>query len=196
MGNYVILVTQKLKVGFSNFLVRAFKMICANHHNQGNNCEVPLDHTQIVHQKYLAMKKLFLFAFSVLFTGMAINAQDQDPDRTRKQDRIHQEDHLQLMDGKLYRYQQGISNEVKEQIRLQNGIVVYPDGSYQLQNQDRYQLRKGECLAMDGSRYRNQKQFNRRNMMTERQIERIRNKNIDRNRMGNPGNQGGNGRRG
>lgn len=149
------------------------------------------------------MKKTIMMLVSVfLLTGTIILAQDQDRDRDRikKQDRIHQEDHLMLQDGKLYQFKQGVQTQVQSQIRLNNGIVVNPDGSYQMQNQQRHQLRDGECLDMNGDRYLNQNKFNNRKMMTNRQIERSSFKAMDRNknRSGNQGNgagnRGGNGR--
>ena len=108
------------------------------------------------------MKKIIVMLVSLfLVTGSVVQAQGQDRDRIKKRDHIHQEDHLRLLDGKLYQYKQGIQSEVKEQMRLNNGTVVNTDGSYQLQNQERYQLRNGECLDMTGNRYLNQNRFNR-----------------------------------
>lgn len=132
------------------------------------------------------MKKIIVMLVSLfLVTGGVVLAQDQDRDRIKKQDRIHQEDHLRLLDGKLYLYKQGIQSEVKEQMRLNNGTVVNTDGSYQLQNQERYQLRNGECLDMTGNRYLNQNRFNKRTMMTNKQIEQARTKAMNRNKQGN-----------
>ena len=133
------------------------------------------------------MKKIFLFALSTLLTGLTLSAQDQDRDRTMQRDRIHQEDHIRLLDGKLYLYKQGTPGQVKEQMKLKNGTVLNPDGSYQLQNQQKYQLRNGECLDLDGNRDLNQNRFNRRSTMTFKQMDRIRSRNLDRNRPGGQG---------
>jgi len=131
------------------------------------------------------MKKMFFMLVSLLIvTGTAVMAQDQ----TRKQDRIHQEDHLRLQDGSCYLVKEGVQTKLQTQLKLNNGTLVNPDGSYQLQNQQRYQLRDGECLDMDGNRYMNQNKFNKRVMMTNKQIERVRTKAMNKNR---PGNQGG-----
>jgi hypothetical protein len=43
---------------------------------------------------------------------------------------------------------------------LQNGAVVNPDGSYQLQNKKQKRLKNGECLDLYGNRYKNQQEFN------------------------------------
>lgn len=129
------------------------------------------------------MKKLILvFASLFLIVGSTVFAQDQD--RIKTQDRIHQEDHLRLQDGKLYLMNKGVQNQVKEQVKLSNGTVINPDGTYQLQNQQKFQLRDGECIDMNGNRYLNQNRFNKRMMMTNRQIERVRTNTMNKNRPG------------
>ena len=130
-------------------------------------------------------KTLLVLISSFMITGTMIaqdQAQDRDQTKIQQRDRIHQEDHLRLLDGKLYQYKQGVQSEVKEQVRLNNGMVINPDGSYQLKNQDRLQLRNGECLDMEGNRYLNQNNFNKRRMMTNKQIERMRSKPMNNNR--------------
>ena len=135
------------------------------------------------------MKRLIIMLVSLfLVAGTVVNAQDQDKDQIRKQDRIHQEDHLMLKDGSCLLVKQGVPTKIQTQLKLNNGIVVNPDGSYQLQNQQKYQLRDGECLDMNGNRYLNQNRFNNRQMMTIRQIERSRTNTMNKNK---PGNQGG-----
>lgn len=143
------------------------------------------------------MKKFFLALFSCVIVAGLTYAQDRDRDRDKdqdqikKRDRIHQEDHLMLLDGTLYQMKQGTRTQVREQVKLNNGVTVNPDGSYQLQNQNKHQLRHGECLDMDGNRYLNQNRFNNRKMMTNRQIERVQTKTMNR-----PGNQNRGGNRG
>lgn len=135
------------------------------------------------------MKRLIIMLVSLfLVAGTVVNAQDQDKDQIRKQDRIHQEDHLMLKDGSCLLVKQGVPTKIQTQLKLNNGIVVNPDGSYQLQNQQKYQLRDGECLDMNGNRYLNQNRYNNRQMMTIRQIERSRTNTMNKNK---PGNQGG-----
>lgn len=148
-----------------------------------HHCVMSCYHINItIHFKMCFMKK-FLFMFtSLLFVVVAVNAQDtlRDRDQTKKQapirDRIHQEDHLMLLDGKLYLVDDGDRTLVQNQLKLRNGGVANPDGSYQLQNQERMQLRNGECLDMDGNRYQNQQRFNQRHMMTQREIQRSQDK--------------------
>lgn len=134
------------------------------------------------------MKKiLILFATAIFVITGAVQAQDRDRDQTKKQDRIHQEDHLRLQDGSCLLVNKGVSTPLREPYKLKNGTIVNPDGSYQLQNQQKLQLRNGECLDLNGNRYLNQNKFNQRKMMTNKQIERVRTKQMNMNRPGNQG---------
>jgi len=120
---------------------------------------------------------------------------DRDQDKTQLRDRIHQEDHLMLLDGQLYRVQKGNRMQVKESFRLKNGTMINPDGSYQSQNQQRLQMRDGECMDMNGNRYLNQQKFNKGKMMKNKQLEKVRTKAVNKNRPSgsgtNPGRRGG-----
>ena len=89
----------------------------------------------------------------------------RDKTQVQKMDRIHQEDHFMFMDGKMYQVKQGVRSEVKTQLRLQNGMVVDPDGHYQIKDRERLQLRDGECLDLSGNRYQNQMMFNKQHQM-------------------------------
>lgn len=122
------------------------------------------------------MKKLFFLFASLITLVVTANAQDtlrqRDLSKTQlqKRDRIHQEEHLMLMDGKLYRMQNGVRSQVQSQVQLRNDGTINPDGSYQLKDMERMQLRNGECLDLDGNRYHNQKMFNQRHMMKQREM--------------------------
>lgn len=127
------------------------------------------------------MKKIALL-FSALFMLAEIsNAQDttrkkvQTQSQAQKHDRIHQENHLMFMDGKLYQVQNGVRSQVKSKVNLRDGGFVNPDGSYQLKSNERFQLHDGECLDQDGNLYRSQKMFNQRQMMTQQEMEECRN---------------------
>lgn len=140
-------------------------------------------------EKAATMKALITGVLGLLFLASTLNASAQDQLRTR--DRIHQEDHLRLTDGKLYLLKNGQATEATQQVTLPNGTVVNPDGSYMLQNRQRFQLRNGECLDMNGNRYMNQRMFNRRVMMTNKQIERAQNQMMNRGRAGGSRQPGG-----
>jgi len=83
--------------------------------------------------------------------------QGQDRDQVRDQDRIYQ--HLMLKDGKVYQVHDQDMIQLREQLRLENGCIVNPDGSYQLQNKKQLKLKNGECLDMQGNRYKTQQEF-------------------------------------
>lgn len=110
---------------------------------------------------------LFLFLYEV--TAQDTSRQQVQTSLQRRA-RIHQEEHLLFQEGKLYRMQQGVRTQVKEAVRLKNGGVVNPDGLYQLKDQQRQQLRNGECIDMNGNRYQSQRMFNQRRMMTPQQM--------------------------
>ena len=121
-------------------------------------------------------KLLFLFTALSPLTG-TLNAQDTIPKnvqtkkQTQKRDRIHQEEHLMFIDGNLYRLQNGVRTQVTMKVKLRNGGVVNPDGSYQLKSKEQFQLHDGECLDLDGNLYQNQGMFNQRHRMTQQQID-------------------------
>jgi hypothetical protein len=110
---------------------------------------------------------LFLFLYEVAAQD---TSRQQVQTSLQRRARIHQEEHLLFQDGKLYRMQQGVRTQVQEAARLKNGGVVNPDGSYQLKDQQRQQLRNGECIDLNGNRYQSQRMFNQRRMMTPQQM--------------------------
>lgn len=132
------------------------------------------------------MKKIFWMLASLFLFLSGATAQDSLRQRARdkagiqKRDRIHQEDHLFFQDGKMYRVQQGVRTPIQEQVRLQNGGVVNPNGTYQLKDQQRQQLRNGECLDMSGNRYLNQNRFNQRRVMPQGAMDRKRQTGMNR----------------
>lgn len=134
------------------------------------------------------MKKIFVLLTSLfVMVGIEALAQDQERDRIKKQDRIQLEDHLILRDGSCYLVKNGVQTKLENPIKLNNGTLINPDGSYQLQNQQRHQLRDGECMDMSGNRYLNQNRFNKRVMMTNKQIERVRTQSMNKNKPGSQG---------
>jgi hypothetical protein len=135
------------------------------------------------------MKKVFFMLVSlILVTTTVVKAQD----KIQKKDRIHQEDHLLLQDGSCLLFNAGVSTKLTKPYKLNNGTVVNIDGSYLLKDQQKLQLRDGECLDMAGARYLNQGKFNKGVVMTNKQIEKIR---INPARQINPINKTG-GKRG
>ena len=117
------------------------------------------------------MKKVFFMLVSlILVTTTVVKAQD----KIQKKDRIHQEDHLLLQDGSCLLFNTGVSTKLTKPYKLNNGTVVNIDGSYLLKDQQKLQLRHGECLDMAGARYLNQGKFYKGVVMTNKQIEKVR----------------------
>lgn len=113
------------------------------------------------------MKKVFFMLVSLLLvTGALVTAQD----KIQKKDRIHQEDHLLLQDGSCVLVNAGVSTRLAKPYQLNNGTTVNIDGSYILKDQQKLYLRDGECLDMNGARYLNLDKFNKRVIMTNKQI--------------------------
>jgi hypothetical protein len=119
----------------------------------------------------------------LLTIGASSLLQGQDQEKVQTQDRIRLEDHYRYDDGQLFQYRNGIQTRVMEQQRLNNGTVINPDGSYQLQNQERYQLRQGECLDKNGRLYRNHNKFNRGKSISNKKIVRRRAREVSRNQI-------------
>ena len=117
------------------------------------------------------MKKLFfMFVSLILVTCTVVKAQD----KIQIKDRIHQEDHLVLQDGSCLLVNAGVATRLTKPLKLNNGSTVNLDGSYLLQNQQKLQLQDGECLDMNGVRYLSQDKFNKRVIMTNKQIGNVR----------------------
>jgi hypothetical protein len=117
------------------------------------------------------MKKVFfMFVSLILVTGSVLTAQD----KIQIKDRIHQEDHLVLQDGSCLLVNAGVSTKLTTPFKLNNSTIVNPDGSYFLQDQQKLQLRDGECLDMNGARYLSLDKFNKRVAMTNKQIGNVR----------------------
>lgn len=143
------------------------------------------------------MKTLIIALLSVLLiNGVSLaqdrdRTQDRDKDKIQQRDRLHTEDYLYLKKGKLFQVTNGVQSTLQQKVTLQNGTVVNPDGTYQLQTREQYRLRDGECLDMNGNRYLNRNRFNQRKMMTHREIERIRTLPVNKPKMNKAMKQGG-----
>jgi hypothetical protein len=118
------------------------------------------------------MKRTFFVLFALFTIGVA-NAQDSTPqqenNKTQVTSRVHEVDHLLFITGKVYLSQKGQLTAIDNEVRLQNGVVVNPDGTYQMENQKRRHLREGECLDMSGNRYLTLTDFNNNRMVKVRE---------------------------
>ena len=78
--------------------------------------------------------------------------------RERNQNRLH----YTMIDGEVYQIRHQEQARLENQLRLENGTTVYPDGSYQLENQQRQRLENGQCLDPSGQMFRNMYQFQKK----------------------------------
>lgn len=67
--------------------------------------------------------------------------------------------HYVVSNGNVFRVQNQQRQQLREEAPLQNGGIIYPDGSYQLREQSQIRLRDGECLDPEGNHYGNEAQF-------------------------------------
>jgi len=67
-----------------------------------------------------------------------------------------------MIEGEVYRIQNESQMRLQDPVKLANGATVNPDGTYQLENQARVQLREGECLDAMGERFRNMYQMRKK----------------------------------
>ena len=137
----------------------------------------------------LTMKQFVVLITALFLLTNVSNAQDTIPKNVQpktpmqKRDRIHQEDHLMFIDGKLFRIESGAKTEVTGKVKLRDGSVVNPDGSYQLKTNERFQLHEGECLDLDGHLYQSQGMFNQRQRMSQQQMDSCRHRGMHRGYM-------------
>ena len=119
------------------------------------------------------MKHTFFVLLALFFIGVA-NAQDSNPQENKNKaqvtNRVHQVEHLLYITGKVYRSQQGQLTAIESQVTLENGMVVSPNGSYQMPGQKmRRHLTEGQCVDMAGNRYENLTDFDNNNMIKVRE---------------------------
>ena len=63
---------------------------------------------------------------------------------------------LRLLDGKMFKIMNKSQDRILKRIKLENGTVVYPDGSWQANDSKKtIQLIDGECLTMKGELFHN-----------------------------------------
>ena len=80
--------------------------------------------------------------------------------------------HIMMVDGEMYRIKNQSQTMIKEQLRLGNGVVINPDGTYQNRERKHLRLQDGESLNMNGEMYKNtymhRKMTNQKNMMSKK----------------------------
>jgi hypothetical protein len=105
------------------------------------------------------MKKVFLAAMSIVLLTTASFAQQVSTANTNEQGTTVNDEHLIMKDGKMYHSMNGKEMMMENQMTLQNGTVMQANGSYQLKNGKQHQLRNGQCMGMNGKKYRSHQMF-------------------------------------
>ena len=95
------------------------------------------------------------------------------------QERTQNRYHIMNIDGQLYQIKNQAQNKLKQQLKLNNRVVVNPDGSYTNRDGQQVHLRDGEVLNMDGQIFKNtymhrkmmdQKNVNANKKMTQKKV--------------------------
>jgi len=79
---------------------------------------------------------------------------------------------IMMVDGEMYQIKNQSQTMIKEQLRLGNGVVINPDGTYQNRERKHLRLQDGESLNMNGEMYKNtymqRKMTTQKNMMSKK----------------------------
>lgn len=110
------------------------------------------------------MKKILLAAMSIVLLTTACIAQVQQGDNKNQQSAIVKDEHLLMKDGKMFHNMNGKEMMMQNQMTMQNGTVMNTDGSYQPKTGKQHQLRNGQCMDMNGNKYRSHQMFQKRMM--------------------------------
>jgi hypothetical protein len=101
------------------------------------------------------MKKKVLVIVFIVFGIAMTNAQDRDQDQDR--DRI--QDRFMLVDGDVLQIRDRDQIRLNDEYVLSDATIVNPNGIFQTKDWKQLRLKDGECLDMDGIKYRNEYQY-------------------------------------
>lgn len=111
------------------------------------------------------MKMLLFVPMSVLLlTGTALFTQAQSQEQKSQQESVIKNEHLLMKNGKMFHTMDGKEMQMQNQMTMKNGIMISPDGRYTLNNGKQRSLRNGQCMDMNGNRYRSQQMFQHKKM--------------------------------
>ena len=108
----------------------------------------------IIFKSYKMKKKIVLLVFIVF--GIAMS-KSQDRDQDRDMDRI--QDRLMLVDGDVLQIRDRDQIRLNDELVLSDATIVNPNGTFQTKDRKQLRLKDGECLDMDGIKYRNEYQY-------------------------------------
>jgi len=101
------------------------------------------------------MKKIFLLVAFVVIGSSSLLAQERDQDRIQDQDRTK----LIMIDGEMLEVRERAQIRLQDELTLNDGTVISPNGRFQTANRENMRLRNDECLDSDGIKYRNEYQY-------------------------------------
>ena len=104
------------------------------------------------------MKSILLLAVTALFT-FAVAAQTTTSGHNQHN---AQPEYLIMESGKLMQVTATKKSAMEKDISLADGTWIHPDGSYQTMNGKKYQLKNGECMDMNGIKYKSEKVYLRK----------------------------------
>ncbi|MEQ9404606.1 MAG: DUF6799 domain-containing protein [Cyclobacteriaceae bacterium] len=106
----------------------------------------------------------------VLILGIGTSF-SQAQTQKKEQQRTQLQEHFMYQDGQMLRIREGEQMQLREKMQLKNGITINPDGTYQLKNGKQKQFKAGECMGLDGKRFKNQNAFRtQQNKMMQKQM--------------------------
>lgn len=103
------------------------------------------------------MKKLLFVSMSLIMLTGSILAQSQQAEQKIQQNVVGKNDHFLMEDGKMLHMIDGKGMQMQNNMTLKNGTMINPDGSYHLKNGKQLRLRDGQCMDMNGSKYRSER---------------------------------------
>ena len=107
------------------------------------------------------MKKILLAAMSIVSLTTASIAQQQQGESKSQQITAVNDEHLLMKNGKMFHNMNGKEMMMQNQMTMRNGTVMNADGSFQLKNGKQRHLSNGQCMDMNGKKYRSHQMFQR-----------------------------------
>lgn len=107
------------------------------------------------------MKKMLLISLLLTLLNNIVVAQSQRPEQAMHQIAVANKGYLFMENDKLLHImdETGMGMKILNEMTLQNGTIIRPDGTYQLQNGQQLNLKNGEIMDMDGIKYSSEKKF-------------------------------------
>jgi len=103
------------------------------------------------------MKSIMLLAVTALLT-LAVSAQTASGHNQHSA----QPEYFIMENGKMMQVISTNKSLMDKDISLADGTWLHPDGTYQSMNGKKYQLKNGECMGMDGIKYKSEKVYLRK----------------------------------